>query len=146
MVQGDCEMKPTQTHVLTFSRCLTVAIIVSFAATGGMPAAVGVTHADEPAANQLTSSDSSGVLRTVSTAGEIDTSNPFFQDLGTNGRTCFTCHRPDQAWSVTPQGIRDRFTQDGGSRPDLQEQRRIQLQGGRPVDDLRRAGPPSACC
>ena len=46
MVQGDCEMKPTRTHVLTVSRCLTVAIIASIAATGGMLAAVGVTQAD----------------------------------------------------------------------------------------------------
>ena len=133
-------MKPTQTHVLTVSRCLTVAIIASIAATGGMLAAVGVTQADEPAANQLTSSDSSGVLRTVSTAGEIDTNNPFFQDLGTNGRTCFSCHRPAQAWSVTPEELRDRFAQNRRPRPDLPHQRRVQLRGRRRLDACRRAG------
>ena len=28
-------------------------------------------------------------------------SNPFFQNLGTNGRTCFTCHQPQTGWTVS---------------------------------------------
>ena len=32
--------------------------------------------------------DPTGAVRTVSTTGSVDTSNPFFQSLGTNGRAC----------------------------------------------------------
>ena len=58
-----------------------------------------------------------GAARTISTAGPVDRSNPFFQELGTNGRTCFTCHRPDGGWSITPAGVRDRFEATGGRDP-----------------------------
>jgi hypothetical protein len=47
----------------------------------------------------------------------MDLNNPFFQDLGTNGRTCFTCHRPAQAWTITPEEIRDRFERTQGLDP-----------------------------
>ena len=33
---------------------------------------------------------------TYSTLGAFDLSNPFFQDLGSNGRTCLTCHVPSE--------------------------------------------------
>ncbi len=58
-----------------------------------------------------------GAARTFSTAGHVDRSNPFFQELGTNGRTCFTCHRPESGWSITPAGVRDRFEATGGRDP-----------------------------
>ena len=58
-----------------------------------------------------------GAARTISTAGPVDRSNPFFQELGTNGRTCFTCHRPEGGWSITPAGVRDRFETTGGRDP-----------------------------
>jgi cytochrome c peroxidase len=32
--------------------------------------------------------------------------NPFFQMLGTNGRTCATCHHQDQGWTITPSFAR----------------------------------------
>ena len=35
--------------------------------------------------------------------------NGFFQNLGTNGRTCFTCHQPQDGWSLSAQHARDRF-------------------------------------
>src|SRR6185503_13114441 len=47
----------------------------------------------------------------------IDSSNAFFQDLGTNGRTCFSCHRPAQAWTVTPTELRERFERTAGLDP-----------------------------
>jgi len=36
--------------------------------------------------------DRSGFVSTFSSTGSFDTSGPFFQSLGTNGRTCATCH------------------------------------------------------
>ena len=80
-------------------------------------AAVRHGAADEPRPNQLTFSDNAGVQSTVTTAESLDTDNPFFQSLGTNGRSCFTCHQPDQAWTVTPARIRDRFEDTSGRDP-----------------------------
>lgn len=61
--------------------------------------------------------NNSGVARTVSSSGFIDTTGPFFQDLGTNGRRCVTCHQPAEGWAVTPQGVQARFEQTGGTDP-----------------------------
>ena len=58
-----------------------------------------------------------GVARSVTLSGEIDTSNPFFQELGINGRTCNTCHQADQGWAVTPLGIQIRFLLTQGEDP-----------------------------
>jgi cytochrome c peroxidase len=65
----------------------------------------------------LQSSDPTGQIRTADIAGPLDTGNPFFQDLGTNGRRCFTCHRPDQGWTITPAGVQQRFAATGGLDP-----------------------------
>ena len=40
----------------------------------------------------LPSSDPTGRIATVSTNGQIDRGNPFFRSLGTNGRSCASCH------------------------------------------------------
>jgi len=42
----------------------------------------------------------------------ITANNAFFQDLGTNGRACFTCHQPQDGWSLSAQHARDRFYAD----------------------------------
>src|SRR5947207_4226792 len=67
--------------------------------------------------NPLKTSDSSGVLATYSTAGGIDINNPFFQDLGTNGRTCNTCHISTSAWGLTPADVQERFKATKGMDP-----------------------------
>ncbi|HEX9163976.1 MAG TPA: hypothetical protein VF980_19875 [Thermoanaerobaculia bacterium] len=59
----------------------------------------------------------SGVARTFNTDGAIDLSNPFFQSLGTNGRSCGSCHQPGDAWSVTPAHIQARFASTQGLDP-----------------------------
>jgi cytochrome c peroxidase len=61
--------------------------------------------------------DSTGVLSTSSTTGSIDLSNPFFQSLGSNGRSCASCHQVGDAWSVTPRHIRERFEETEGTDP-----------------------------
>src|SRR6516225_4623776 len=61
--------------------------------------------------------DPTGAVRTFSTTGSVDTSNPFFQSLGTNGRACITCHQPGDAWTVTPRHIQQRFEASNGEDP-----------------------------
>jgi hypothetical protein len=75
------------------------------------------TRADQPQGNQLTFPNASGVQRTVTTNGAVDRDNPFFQDIGTNGRACVTCHQPDEGWTITPSQVQDRFEKSGGLDP-----------------------------
>jgi hypothetical protein len=69
------------------------------------------------AGDLIASRDPFGQLRTFTTTGSFDLENPFFKDLGTNGRACFTCHRPDQGWTVTPADIQRRFIESRGLDP-----------------------------
>jgi hypothetical protein len=47
----------------------------------------------------------------------IDLTGPFFQSLGTNGRSCSSCHRPVQAWSVSASEVQLRFLFTQGLDP-----------------------------
>ena len=58
-----------------------------------------------------------GLSATFSTNGKIDLDNPFFQDLGTNGRRCVTCHLPDQGWSIAAEKVQALFTVTQGLDP-----------------------------
>jgi cytochrome c peroxidase len=62
--------------------------------------------------------DASGSFATVSTTGNIDLGNEFFQDLGTNGRRCVSCHLPTAAWSITPSQVRAVFAATRGGELD----------------------------
>ena len=65
---------------------------------------------------QLALNDS-GFAATYSTAGVIDRSGPFFQSLGTNGRSCATCHVQEEGWTITPLGVQLRLLLSGGTDP-----------------------------
>lgn len=64
----------------------------------------------------IVSTDPSGILTTYASA-PIDLTNPFFQSLGTNGRTCASCHQIADGMGITPPHIRDRFNISGGKDP-----------------------------
>lgn len=62
--------------------------------------------------------DASGLIETEQQGGPIRTSgNAFFQDLGTNGRTCFTCHQPQNGWGVSAMNLQARFYSSFGTDP-----------------------------
>ena len=67
--------------------------------------------------NVLSAKNPSGTAATITTAGSFDFNNPFFQSLGTNGRSCVTCHQPTQGWSITPAAVQQRFKQSNGLDP-----------------------------
>lgn len=79
--------------------------------------AVGPAAAVEADARLHSSANAAGQLRTFNVNGAIDPDNAFFQDIGTNGRRCVTCHQPQEAWSITPPGIQARFAETGGGDP-----------------------------
>ena len=59
-----------------------------------------------------------GASQTFSTiGGGIDQTGPFFQSLGTNGRSCGTCHQPSDGMSVSAAHVQDRFLQTQGLDP-----------------------------
>ena len=74
-------------------------------------------HQPSPAANTLVTANPSGWLQTSTPSGSIDTANPFFQSFGPNGRSCDSCHRQAQGWSITPDELRQRFASTNGNDP-----------------------------
>jgi hypothetical protein len=73
-----------------------------------------------------------GVAETFHTSGTIDLTNPFFQPLGTNPRTCATCHAPDQGWTDTAEANKRLFKQSDGLDPMFN----LVDQGTRPDADI----------
>jgi len=62
--------------------------------------------------------DPSGTISTYQPNGDTQTSsNAFFQSLGTNGRSCVTCHEEQTAWSVSAQSVQARFNSSLGTDP-----------------------------
>lgn len=60
-----------------------------------------------------------GLSRTINASGGPlqDPGNPFFQSLGTNGRSCSTCHVPEAGMTITPEVAQRRFRQTAGMDP-----------------------------
>ena len=59
-----------------------------------------------------------GASQTYSTnGGGIDLTGPFFQSLGTNGRSCASCHQPSDGMSVAAANVEQRFVQTQGLDP-----------------------------
>jgi cytochrome c peroxidase len=79
-------------------------------------AKVAVSGPGTPAGQ--TSPDTAGVLETrrISGAG-LPRDGIFFQPLGSNGRACATCHRPDQDWTISSKEIERRFDATQGRDP-----------------------------
>jgi hypothetical protein len=89
---------------VTLAAVASVAIIATAFAASDTPRASG----------ELTFPNPGGVVGSVGVEEE-DAGNPFFQELGTNGRRCVTCHQPAQAWTITPAEARDRFDRTDGT-------------------------------
>jgi hypothetical protein len=58
-----------------------------------------------------------GTLSTYTAAGSIDPSGIFFQALGSNARTCATCHQLSQGMSLSAASIQTLFSSTSGSDP-----------------------------
>jgi hypothetical protein len=90
---------------------LTAAAVVTHAVAGEAPVdastIMGVQQAEDPG----------GVLGILSLTGPTRNAGPFFQSLGTNGRSCSTCHVAEQAFSFSAAGARARFAASGGRDP-----------------------------
>jgi len=86
------------------------ACIATLAVAASAPA-----HGNAP--NLFAFADPSGSFRTVDVDGAIDLDSLFFESLGTNGRSCGSCHVAADGWTVVPAHIRERFKATGGTDP-----------------------------
>lgn len=59
----------------------------------------------------------SGASQTYSTTGGIDLTGPFFQSMGTNGRSCASCHLPTEGMSISAANVQTRFMLTQGQDP-----------------------------
>src|SRR5947209_4838860 len=58
-----------------------------------------------------------GTSRIYSTSGVFAMDGPFFQSLGSNGRSCGTCHQPGDGMSVSASHLQKRFDDTDGLDP-----------------------------
>lgn len=110
---------------------------ISTFVSGGLLVALGACGMDDALDDSSLESaealeadrDRFGVAESFHTTGAIDFTNPFFTPLGTNARTCATCHAADMGWTLTTDSARRLFREtdglaplfmlhDEGSRPD----------------------------
>ncbi|HEY7391850.1 MAG TPA: hypothetical protein VH640_25260 [Bryobacteraceae bacterium] len=78
----------------------------------------GLTAHAQSLPNLFPIPNASGLLETYNAGDKpIDLTGPFFQSLGTNGRSCGSCHRPAQAWSISAQEVQVRFELTRGLDP-----------------------------
>lgn len=93
-------------------RLLLLLPIVSLLALGQ---AVDAAAASAP--NVLRAPDPTGTTELYTTLASFDLSNPFFQSLGTNGRSCATCHQLTEGATVSAAGVQARFAASRGTDP-----------------------------
>jgi cytochrome c peroxidase len=86
------------------------AMLANAAPGAGIPA---------PPGSVFTVDNESGTARTISVTESpvVAEDNPFFMELGVNGRRCVTCHQPAENMTVSAAGIRARFDATGGTDP-----------------------------
>ena len=72
---------------------------------------------DESLPNMLRFANPGGFAATFSRTGSVDLTGPFFQSLGSNGRSCVSCHQPGDGWTITPAHLQQRFDRSEGIDP-----------------------------
>ena len=101
-------------------RCLGMALVLATVVGGWLvaPSARGQSG-DRERVSAVTVANESGAARTINVSGGpvVDDDNPFFLDLGINGRRCVTCHQPDENMGVSAAGVQARFRATRGTDP-----------------------------
>lgn len=82
----------------------------------GVGAAVGTVTAG-PAPRPREFQNAAGFEATYTRGPQIEATEPFFQSLGTNDRSCGTCHDPAAGFSISPALAQARFDATGGMDP-----------------------------
>lgn len=98
-----------QTRIMRFANLGTVALL-------GCAATPPPSDTAVPIGTPTGTPDTAGYGDTTFTAGN-DPANAFFASLGTNERTCASCHDVHDGWSVTPASLAARFAASDGLDP-----------------------------
>jgi hypothetical protein len=61
--------------------------------------------------------DPTGSIATWRAGGPIDPNGPFFQPLASSRRSCGSCHRPAQGWTISAEEVKARFEATQGLDP-----------------------------
>ncbi len=78
----------------------------------------GLSTGAQSLPNKTPFPNASGFLETYNIHNApISLTGPFFQSLGTNGRSCASCHRPAEGWSVSAAELQVRFLLTRGLDP-----------------------------
>lgn len=99
-------------------RQVAAALILLLAVSGGSAAQdFKLPHPQPQLPGSLVTPDPSGTLQTSTPSGQIDHTNPFFKSLGSNGRSCDSCHRQAEGWGISAAEIQQRFSATNGLDP-----------------------------
>lgn len=79
--------------------------------------ATGSAIADIYLPNLFPFFNATGLSATYSSTGSVDLSGPFFQSLGTNGRTCGSCHAPSDGFGLSAADARFKYIISRGKDP-----------------------------
>ena len=108
----------TSKGVLHMNRIYNAALLAAAALASAASAAdEGSTGPGATRAGLQLAPDPTGIIATANINGPTQTNGPFFQSLGTNGRSCASCHVASQAMGLSAAGARARFAMSGGNDP-----------------------------
>src|SRR5438477_15306 len=118
--RGPARTEDTMKSVLRqySGECVALAVVLAIGSALLPPWALGADSAG-PHGSIYTVHNESGMARTINVAGfpVVAESNPFFLDLGVNGRRCVTCHEPTNNMGIGAAGVQARFDATGGTDP-----------------------------
>jgi cytochrome c peroxidase len=94
-------------YIISMAVVILMAAVIVSGRSGGAPILPNLYPFQNP----------SGESATFTSNGVVDLGNPFFQELGTNGRSCGSCHQADQGWTVSASKVQARFDATSGMDP-----------------------------
>lgn len=99
-------------------KCIKLALFFGSILSGTIASGDGLSDFLTSLPNLFPFPDPSGFVETYNINNtSIDLTGPFFQSLGTNGRSCSSCHRPAEGWSVSAAEVQSRFLLTQGLDP-----------------------------
>ena len=113
-----CKFPPVQRpkHGIIVATLATGAILIAFQGANGQQGPLARFFSFIP--NGTFFPNPNGASQTHSTnSGGIEITGPFFQSMGTNGRSCGTCHMPSDGMSVSATNVELRFLLTQGEDP-----------------------------
>ena len=92
--------------------------LLSLGLTYGLGAAPASAVGADTIPNNRPAPNPNGAAATFTTQGShVDLTGEYFQAQGSNGRSCATCHIPEDAWGINPGTLQRLFSETNGTHP-----------------------------